>query len=72
MRDIEVLDIYNVKLGAMIADLWTLREAIEAGRPGGRHLAVSQIPALAEKLGDARDIIVQIADDLDLRLPPID
>lgn len=68
----EILDYYSATLQSLIADLWTLRDAINAGPIGGRTLATSRIPDVAEHLGSAHDLIARIAHDLDLRLASLE
>ena len=68
----DVLDHYSHTLANLTADLWSLRESIEALPVGGRVAAINRIGPIAEHLGEARDLIERMARDLDIRLPPAD
>jgi hypothetical protein len=66
----DVMDHYAHTIANLIADLWALRESIEALPVGGRVAAINHIGPIAAHLGDAGDLIERMARDLDIKLPP--
>lgn len=66
----EVLDHLAYELRDRLADLWTLRDAIDTDLTGARHAAaVAAVATMSEHYADALDTARRLAADLDHWLP---
>jgi hypothetical protein len=67
----DVLDYFARHTREMQADLWTLREAIDAHLSGRRHArAVTALAELGPLYDDATNTVRALAADLGIRLDP--